>query len=302
MLVNKSLIIVIPLIFLGITQLLLIEAGAVNTIKQIIKIENSYPADASSAVYVIDPPLTDIDKSFVFLSFSHAGEADHSDTFRSWELIDANTLRIYGESTATGNLAENFVAMIVEYEGDIDIQHSSRTWATSESEGEKSVTISAVNTTNTMVVSKGHDHDADETTIGSEELDRIRLLTSTTWGQLIFDTPNSSPQNNLVDIIDWNQDDIFVQRGILTMSSGSATATVVPATDVIKSRTVLLVTYTCGTGCGTTEAPDDILLRATLDASSPPDIDFARVGTEDDIQIAWELIEFPEDFALITYG
>jgi len=278
------------------------EVYAANTIKQVIKIEDIYPADVSSADFTIDPPLTDLAKTFTFISFSHTGEEDHSDTFRSWEIIDSNTLRIYGESTASGNNAEEFIAYIIEYEGDVVVQHSSRTWATSESAGEKSVTISAVTPAETMVISKGHDHDAAETTIGSEELDRIRLLTSTTWGQLIFDNPNSSPQNNLVDIVDWNDSSILVQRGILTMSSGSATATVVPATDIDRTRTMLLVTYTCGTGCATSEAADDIMLRATLDTNPTPDIDFTRVGTEDDLQIAWELIEFPSTFVRVQYG
>lgn len=277
------------------------DSYADNTIKQIIKIEGVYPVNVASVDYTIEPELTDIDKAFVFLSFSHTGEDDHSDTFRSWELIDNSTLRIYGESTATGNNAEEFIAYIVEYEGDVSVQHSTRVTTASESEGEKSVTISAVNLTNSFVISKGHDHDADETTIGSEELDRIRLLTSTTWGWLVFDTPNSGNQNNLVDVVDWNQDDIFVQRGTVTMSSGSATATVSPPTDITKSRTVLLVTYACGTGCATTEASDDIMMRATLDASSPPDIDFTRVGTEDDMQISWELIEFPANFVEVHY-
>ncbi len=277
------------------------EAYAVNTIKQVIKIEDIYPADVASFDVPIDPPLTDLSKTFVFMSFSHTGEEDHSDSFRSWEIIDSDTLRIYGENTALGNNAQEFYAYIVEYTGDVSVQHSSRTWATSESAGEKSVVISAVTPAETMIVSKGHDHDASETTIGSEELDRIRLLTGTTWGQLIFTNPNTSPQQNLVDIVDWNDPAILVQRGILTMSSGSATATVIPATDVVRTRTMLLVTYTCGTGCGTSEASDDIMLRATLDTNPTPDIDFTRVGTEDDLQIAWELIQFPATFARVQH-
>jgi len=140
-----------PIAVLVFSQFIFVDANADNTIKQIIKMVDVYPVDSSSADYVIDPQLTDIDKAFVFLSFSHTAEEDHSDTFRSWELVDNATLRIYGESTASGNNALEFTAYIIEYDGTLDVQHLMRTTTAGESEGEKSNTIpTSINTTNSF--------------------------------------------------------------------------------------------------------------------------------------------------------
>ena len=296
---SKFTVFLIAVVFLTIIPFFFIDVNAINVIKQVIKIEDVYPVNVASSDFTISPPLTNTSRAVAFLSFSHTGEADHSDTFRSWEIIDSDTLRIYGENTATGNNAQEFYAYIIEYEGDLNVHHSSRVTTASEAEGEKSVTIPTINTTNSFIVSKGHDHDADESSIGSEELDRIRILTSTSWGWLTSDTPNTGNQNNLVDVIDWNQNDIRVQRGTVTLADLSSTTTVTPPTTYDRNRTILLVTYTCNSGCATAEAPDDILLRATMNTSGQ--IVITRVGTEDGMQIAWELIEFPVDFIRVHY-
>ena len=299
---NKTkLVILSVIIIIFISMLTIHQASAVpvNKIKNIIKVEGAYPVDTATFDVDIDPPLTDLTKTFVFMSFSHNGEEDHSDTFRSWDLIDADTLRIYGENTAVGNNAEEFTAYIVEFEGDVAVQQSTRTTTASESEGEKSVTISAVTTAETMTVAKGHNHNADETTVASEELDRIRLLTTTTWGWLVFDTPNTGDQINRVDVVDWNTSTIAVQRGIVTMANGVTSTTVTPSTAVDRTRTILLVSYACGTGCTTSEEPNDFMLRATLDGSN--NIVITRNASEDDMQIAWQVIQFPADEVKVTY-
>ena len=298
----------IIIFFIVITSIFILvsiqNSYADNTIKQIIKIEGIYPADSASADFTIDPPLTNTSKTMTFLSFSHTGEEDHSDTFRSWEVIDNSTLRIYGENTATGNIAEEFIAYIVEYEGDIDVQHLIRTTTASESEGEKSNTIpTSINTTNSFIINKGHNHNADETTIGSEEYERIRIIDSTNWGWFVFDTPNSGDQENRVDVTDWNQDDIFVQRGLATFTTAGSSLTITPPTAVVRDRTILLVSNSCGDiNCDLTEGVNDMLWSATLNTDSPPKIVLTKQGTSgEDINFAWELVEFPADFINVQY-
>lgn len=296
----KKILLLILLAVIIATPVLQNVYGA-NTIKQVIKIEGLYPANVAFSDFQVHPPVTSLAKTTVFVSFSHTGENDHSDTFRSYEMLDSDTLRIYGESTAAGNNAVEFIATIIEYEStsDMSVTHSSRTWGTSESAGEKSVTIASTTLTQSQIISKGHDHDADETTVGSEEFDRIRLLTSTTWGQLIFTNPNSSPQQNLVDVINWGDPAILSQRGIVTLAGGSSSTTVTPATAYDNTRTILLVTYAFGTGGTTSEEPDDFMLRATMNGAGQVIIN--RVGTEDDMQIAWELVQFPATLVKVQY-
>ena len=42
-----------------------------NTVMQIIKIVGTYPANVSEAFFNINPPIQDIDKTFVFLNFAY---------------------------------------------------------------------------------------------------------------------------------------------------------------------------------------------------------------------------------------
>ncbi len=87
-------------------------AEAENNIRQIVKISETYPADVASASFPIDPPLVNISKAFVFITYSHVSEADHSDTFKLVRILDVNTLQIVGEDTATGNNAVDFIAYV----------------------------------------------------------------------------------------------------------------------------------------------------------------------------------------------
>jgi len=297
--INKKII-----AFLGIFLLLVPvpalfdEALAVNSIKQVIKIDDVYDADGSFQYYTIHPPLTDVNKSFIFLTFSHAGENDNSDTMRSYEIINSTTFLVKGENTATGNIALEFNGYIVEYQGAINVQNLQRNTVASEAEGEKTETIpTAINLTNSFITMNGVHHNSTETTIGNEELNRVRILSNTTWGWFVANTPNTGPQGNLVSIIDWNQDDIFVQRGILTLADQSNTDTVSPATAIDRNRTILLVTYT--NDFGTSIDNDDFMVRAELNTSG--DIVFNRFDNEGEMTFAWELIEFPADFIKVHH-
>ncbi len=290
------------LIALGIVVSLTIEpVYAENKIRQIVKISEIYPADVASAIFTIDPPLLNIDKAFVFYTVSHVGEDDHSDTFKSIEILDVNTIRLKGEDTATGNLAVEFIAYVVEYDAnsEIDVQHLQGT-VTSTSSGNEVFTMGSVNTTNSMIVFRGHHHNASETTVGTEEFDRIRILTSTTWEYDTQGAINSGDQGDAVSVIDWNQTDISVQRGLFTMVNPSNTGEIIGGTDftaIDPSRTLLLVTYS--SDGDDSEPNDDLMIRVSL--TDGGDIKISREDDDSQLELAWELIEFPADFIKVTH-
>lgn len=299
---NYFLLVIVITVFLlfSVTDIESSPASADNTIRQVIKITGDYPADVSSFDVIIDPPLRDISKSFVFMTFEHTGEDDHSDTFRSWEILDENTLRVYGESTATGNNAETFLATVVEYteDSDITVQHGSFTITASLPEGEKTFSISAVNMTRSMLINNGQNHNADETTIGDEEFDRLRIVDSTHIGWLVGDTPNTGNQINRYSVVDWGDDRVTVERGINSFSG--TTLTVTPSTTFDRTRTLLLATYALTTVID--ETVDHSMVRATLNADATPKIVFNRVaGTTSTIETAWQLVQLPADELKVSY-
>jgi len=114
------------ILLLAITPSFSIEpAFAENRLRQIIKISDTYPADVASFTVPIDPPLQSIDRAFVFYTVAHTTENDASDFFKTVKILDKNTLLLIGEDTALGNNAVEFIAYIVEYDSDseINVQH-----------------------------------------------------------------------------------------------------------------------------------------------------------------------------------
>lgn len=273
------------------------NAYADNEIRQIIKIRETYSAGVAFEDFIFQPPLQDFTKAFAFIDFKHVAEEDHSDTFRNWEILNNTHIRIFGENTAGGNNALDFTAYIIEYTGEINVQHIGLTRTASEAEGEKTVTISAINTTNSFIINTGHRHNASETTIGDEELDRVRIVDSTTAGFFVANTPNTGPQRNTASVVDWNDDRISVQRGLHTLADQDNTDTISPSTSVDPTRTMLLVTYT--NNFGTSIDNDDMMLEAELNSSG--DIVITRFDNEGTMTIAWELIEFPANFARVHH-
>jgi len=274
-------------------------AYADNTIKNIIKIQEIYPADTAFFDYTFLPQVSDINKTMVYMSFSHTGDTDNTDTFRSWKLIDNQTLRLQGEDTASGNIALEFMATIIEYEGDMNIQHLERITGSGESEGEKSNTIpTALNLTNSMITYHGKHQNFSETTVGDEEYTRIRIIDSTNWGWLVGNTPNQSPTIDLVDVVDWNQNDIFAQRGLVTMTG--TTVTVSPPTAIDRDRTLLMLTWFCIETCPSDADVDQMGVRGTINLAD--DMVFERDdGAGSDVGIAWEIIEFPATFLRVHH-
>ena len=274
-------------------------AFADNTIRQVIKIHDTYPADSASHIVSIDPPLENIDKAFVFYTVSHTGENDASDTFKSVEIVDVNTLRLKGEDTATGNNAIDFVAYIIEFDGDseIDVQHLQE--SLSATTGAQTFTMGSVNTTNSMIISRGLHINASVTAVGNNDFNRIRIVDPTTW-EVNIDTAPDTPEAQAVSIVDWNQTDISVQSGLFTMVNPSLTGELIGGTDftaIDPTRTMFLFTYTSDGASG--EDNDDLMLRGSL--TDGGDIRFSREDDDSELLVAWQLIEFPADFIKIKH-
>ena len=68
----------------------------VNTVSQIIKGSGTYPVDVSTFDVTISPTLSDTTKAIVMVSFATSDINDHAFTFRSYEILNTTTLRLYG--------------------------------------------------------------------------------------------------------------------------------------------------------------------------------------------------------------
>ncbi len=293
-------IVLFAVLALGVVSVMSIpSAQADNTIKQIVKISETYPSGVASADFPIDPPLTNLDKTFVFYTVSHTGEEDASDTFKSVEIVDFDTLRLKGEDTASGNLAVDFIAYVIEFDTDseIDVQHLQESVAGTA--GSQTFSMGSVNTTNSMIVFRGHHINASTTAVGNNDYDRIRIASSTTW-ELNVDTAPTTPEGVAVSVIDWNQTDISIQRGLFTMVNPSFTGEIIGGTDftaIDPTRTMLLATYT--TDGASSEDNDDSMVRISL--TDGGDIRIFREDDDSELLVAWELIEFPSEFAKVTH-
>lgn len=276
----------------------------VNAISRIIKGTGTYPINVSFFDVPISPGLADITKALVFVNFGYSAINDSAFTLRSFEIINSTTLRIFGRSdVSTGNVVVEFAYTILEFTADSDIvtQRVSRLYTGGEPEGEKSVTITAVTLANAGSLFSGYNYDSSDTTFGSEELCRSRIIDSTTWGSLIDDTPNSDATVR-AQIADLGAG-VAVQRGLVTMvtSSSPGITTVTPPTPIDRTRTILVFSIT-PVGGSFSELPDEKCLSGTINVSG--DIVFTRDdGTSaDDIDIAWELWEFPVNTIKVQYG
>jgi hypothetical protein len=152
----------------------------------------------------------------------------------------------------------------------------------------------------TMLLNQGHSHNAAETTIGSEEFDRVRLVSGTSWEVEIGAAPNTGPQNNRAELVQWDPGFVAnVQRGIATLGTTATTLTVTPPVAVDRTRTLLLVSFREGTGSATSEPPSQTGLFATLNASNQ--IVFARQATGPALELGWELVQFQPGAASVQH-
>ena len=296
--IKKSLIFLI--IVLGISLTISIEpAYAVNQIKQLIKMSGTYPVDVSFFDVTISPAITNIDKTIVFVDFGHSAREDNADSARSWKLIDGSTLRLFGDGeTAVGNVAVKFRIKIMEFNStsDLLVQRDELILTAGATEQIYNQTFATpINMSNSFILPSGVNYNSTDITVGSEELAQIYLRDTTSWSYFVADTPNTGNTTARVQIIDWNSNDISVQRGSATFDSLDQTFSVTPPTAIDADTSLLLVTYSSNNGLA--QDPKVNAFNAILNTATD-NIDFEREGSGNDLEIRWEIIDFPTTFPI----
>jgi len=268
----------------------------------VFKIHNDYPADVAFFDQALPYAVQDINKTMIFMSFSHTGDGDSADSSRSWELIDNSTLRIFGENTASGNNPSIFVAYIIEIQDDkvaFNTEHRERLVLASETVGEYLIKLdNPVNTSRAFAMFQGTNFEGSDATWGSEEFGEVSVFNSTHARFTNIDS-DSVDVNNKFTIVSFNNSttDSFVQRGSGTMSG--MTATISPPIDVNRNNTMVLLTWTIDLEV---DSPaDDSLVRVSLDATVPPDIQISREELGGNIEYSWELISFDPTIAKVHH-
>lgn len=279
-----------------------------NSIKQIINVGGTFVSGSDQQDFNLPTSVSSLDKSVIFLTFRHEGEGIMKDWVRSYELLDTSTIRIYGGSeTATENIETPFEGYVIEFTADSEVEVQKGNFAVEaflpEGEFEIPINGSAITPSTSILVWNGFDNDNDDTTYGIEEQMRTRILNSTHIGVFVFDTPNDAPNNLKWQIVDFNNASFAVQRGIGSLPSGDSEDTITPPTAINQSRTLLLTSF--ATDSEFEPDPDEYSMSATMVANDividrdDPSCESGEGTCE--IAYAWEIVEFPADFATIRH-
>lgn len=291
LLILISLLVLLPLPFVY----------ADNSIQQIIKVTGTKSAGVQNADFTISPAINDITKTVIFMSVRHIGDSDEKEQYNSWEIINPTTLRFYGSSnTPANNNALTFVAYIVEFTSasDMTSQQGFMTIAGGQANQEFTDSFTAVNTATSFYQFLGQTANHADLTWGQEEIARMRIISSTSFGYEPFDAPNSGPTDVRYQIIDLNNVNVLVQRGIATMPPATALLTVTPPTAINGSRTMLFASHMLNSGLdaevdtGSFTARIDGLNRLEFDRDDPDTVT---------LNIRWETITFLDGSVYVQY-
>jgi len=275
-----------------------------NRMTRIIKLSGTTGTGATQSV-TISPALNSVDKAISFCTFRHTQPQNHDGTFKAWEITATNTLTIYQGASA---VSINYLCYVVEFTSTSTLDSHSSSFQQPATGGSATVTTNIGQTVvlaETMEWYQGHDHDGTDTTIGQEELERVRLSSTTQWEWNTETAANSGPQNNYIGLVDWNDSDVSVQRGQATMLTTETTDTLVGGTDftaVDRDRTLLFVSFRKD-GANFSYPVDNTYIHATLDASG--NIVVTR-GTNTGTSVGqvlynWVLAELPVDFVTVQH-
>ncbi|MCF7910281.1 fibronectin type III domain-containing protein, partial [Candidatus Pacearchaeota archaeon] len=267
-----------------------------TTLKQIIK---GYGITSGAITDVtLSPSLSNVSKAFHIISYSHDFANDHADTFKSSEIINETTLRIY---SAGANNAVNFRYIILEFEEEspLFVQRLNNTITTSSVFPLNFPLNNEINLSESFLIYEGHTHEGSDSTIGSEELERIRLINETTVEYNVAVTPNSGPQTNRLEIVDWNDAGFIdsVQRGIDSFGSAQITKSIMPPNSIDPNRTLLFINYMEGTNNAYTTDASQLGISATI--SDEGNIELERDDSGTELLLSWQLIEFEAGVAKV---
>ncbi len=279
----------------------------VNTLRQIVKISGTTGTGVTSD-HTISPSLLNVDKAFCMIFFRPLGPQNHDSDWKANEILNTTTLRIFGDSSSN---AVPFVAYIIEFDAASDIVTQVGTMGELQSATEEektssttpaTSTLSAITLAETMELWAGHGHQGTDTTIGSEELEKVRLLTTTTWGYEVVNTPNGAQNVHRLTVVDWNDSGVVVQRGVATMGSSATSLTLVSDTDftavAATGRTMIFCT-SMNLESNFSPPSDEWGLNMEFNGA---DIDITRQAQGGfGITINWVIVEFPDGFATVDH-
>ncbi|WP_220463364.1 hypothetical protein, partial [Nitrosopumilus sp. b3] len=262
-------------------------------------------SDGDSLDVTISPPLADYDRAFALCSFRHSVTNDHSESFKAWEIVSNSILRIHATSHS-GVSPANYVCYITEFGTAALVDSHTTTYINPNSETATTVTNNIGQTVDlgeTMDWLQGHTHDANESSVGDEELERVRLTSSTQWEWNVRTDPGSGDTTAYLGVFDWNNLNVLSQRGQTQITSGSTATTLdagVDFTAIDRTRSLLFVSFNKDE-VNPNYLPYTSYIRATIAESG--NLVFTRNTSDgNDIDINWTLIQLPEGFATIRHG
>ena len=281
------------------------EVYATHLPDNIIKVEGTITAGVQNFDFILPDTIIEINKTAVFMTFRHIGDSNEKEVYRSWEIINSTAIRFYGSSNVPANNdAVSFVGYILEYpSGDMFSQQNSFTIAGGLSNQEfDDIFDTAVNTTSSFFQYMGQTANMGDLSWGREELARMRIINSTGFGYEPTDAPNSGDTIVRYQIIDLDDPNVLVQRGVVSMPEGTELVTVTPPTAINGSRTMLFASHNTN---GELDADaDEAVYTARINSSN--DLEFDRddalCGTPlCDLSIRWETITFLDGSVYVQY-
>ncbi|WP_160289370.1 LamG-like jellyroll fold domain-containing protein [Nitrosopumilus adriaticus] len=253
----------------------------------------------------ISPPLVDFDKAIALCSFRHSVTNDHSESFKGWELESNSVLKIHA-TTHSGVSPADYVCYITEFGSASTVDSKTSIYINPNSETATTISNSIGQTVDlgeTMEWFQGHTHDANESSVGDEELERVRLTSSTNWEWNVRTDPGSGDTTAYLGVFDWNNLDVFSQRGQTQISSGSTAKTLdagIDFTGIDRTRSLLFVSFNKDE-VNPNYLPHTTFIRATITESG--NLVFTRNTSDSNaIDINWTLIQLPVGFATIRHG
>lgn len=253
-------------------------------------------------------PLTDLSKAFLIMDYDTGSlNSQHANRFWNYEILDTTTIRLNHDPTGASNLSSNYGFRLIEFDiySDIEVQHKSLTITDANGTGGSAFTsddqtITAVDTSTTMIIAGGHNHDGSDSSTGSEECYITKLKSSTAWTinlEVFFN--DTATEIHKAQIVDWGSG-VTVQSGSHTMLSGISYDIITPSTAVDPTRTMLLVNHSHDTTLST-GTYYQIGFSATLNANGDIEL-FRFAGGSENHEVYWQLIEFDADVANVQHN
>ncbi|RJQ21801.1 DUF11 domain-containing protein, partial [Candidatus Woesearchaeota archaeon] len=250
--------------------------------------------------------LVNLSKAILIVSFNLSNvppaAAATNAVFHGYRLTSPTEFTIYA-TNQNSRISAQFEYVIYEFTNDslIDVQRDAEITNAGET-FPKAISYTPIQLFGrASMLNDGKAYNVTEITIGTEELDRIRLLNETHWEFNVGSPPNSGPQDNYVSIIDWRDGDFVrrIQRGIFTLGAAEVGFNLTPSVSVNPNRTLLFVSHNVGADGTFDEPPSQVSLFATLNSSGV--VVFRRGEGGPSLDVSWALVEFQPGTVLVQH-